>query len=358
MEPMESPPDIKLTQYSHGAGCGCKIAPAVLHTMLSGMKRGPQHPTLLVGNDTKDDAAVVDLGDGTGIISTTDFFMPIVDDPHTFGRIAAANAISDIYAMGGTPLVAIAIFGWPIDKLSEEVAGQVLEGGRSLCEEAGIPLAGGHSIDCPEPIFGLAVTGRVVLERLQKNAAAKPGDVLFLTKPLGVGIVTTTQKRGTVHPDHLAAAVNSMQTLNSVGADLSGLPGVHAMTDVTGFGLMGHLLEMCQGSGTRAEVFGDHVQTFDGVPEYHAQGMVPGGARRNYASYGKHLDLPEGYLRDLLCDPQTSGGLLVAVAPEHADGVANLLAERGMPSAPVGRMLASDEAAGSGATVTYRSGLH
>ncbi len=352
---MESFDDVKLTQYSHGAGCGCKIAPAVLHTMLSGMKAGPAHPALLVGNDTKDDAAVVDLGDGTGIISTTDFFMPIVDDPHTFGRIAAANAISDVYAMGGTPLVAIAIFGWPIDKLNEEVAGRVLEGGRSICEEAGIPLAGGHSIDCPEPIFGLAVTGRVALERLQKNAAARAGDVLFLTKPLGVGIVTTTQKRGQVHPDHLAAAVQSMQTLNAVGADLAGLPGVHAMTDVTGFGLMGHLLEMCQGSGTKAEVFGDEVQTLEGVPEYHAQGMVPGGARRNYASYGKHLDLPEGYLRDVLCDPQTSGGLLVSVAPEHASGVSELLAQRGMPSAPVGRMLSKHESDSVVATVSYRA---
>ena len=183
---MEPSGDVKLTQYSHGAGCGCKIAPAVLHDMLSGMKAGPHYPQLLVGNDTKDDAAVVDLGDGTAIVSTTDFFMPIVDDPHTFGRIAAANAISDIYAMGGAPLVAIAIFGWPIDKLDETVAGQVLEGGRSICEEAGIPLAGGHSIDCPEPIFGLAVTGRVSVDHLQKNAAAHPGDVLFLTKPLGL----------------------------------------------------------------------------------------------------------------------------------------------------------------------------
>ena len=277
MEPMEPTSDVKLTQYSHGAGCGCKIAPAVLHNMLGAMKQGPVHPSLLVGNDTKDDAAVVDLGDGTGIISTTDFFMPIVDDPHTFGRIAAANAISDIYAMGGTPLVAIAIFGWPIDKLSEEVAGRVLEGGRSICEEAGIPLAGGHSIDCPEPIFGLAVTGRVPLEHLQKNAAAQPGDVLFLTKPLGVGIITTTQKRGKVHQDHLDAAVRSMQSLNAIGAQLSAMPGVHAMTDVTGFGLMGHLLEMCQGSGTQAEVHGDQVQTLEGVPDYHSQGMVPGG---------------------------------------------------------------------------------
>ena len=345
--------DIKLTQYSHGAGCGCKIAPAVLRNMLAGMKPGPHHPTLLVGNDTKDDAAVVDLGDGTGIISTTDFFMPIVDDPHTFGRIAAANAISDIYAMGGTPLVAIAIFGWPIDKLSEEVAGQVLEGGRSICEEAGIPLAGGHSIDCPEPIFGLAVTGRVTLDCLQKNAAAKPGDVLFLTKPLGVGIVTTTQKRGNVHPDHLAAAVQSMQTLNAVGAELAALPGVHAMTDVTGFGLMGHLLEMCEGSGTQAVVEGANVQTFDGVATYHAQGHVPGGTRRNYASYGASIDVPAGFTRDLACDSQTSGGLLVAVAPEAAEAVSGLLAQRGLPSRPIGRMLAAGESLPEGVSVRW-----
>jgi len=244
---MEPTSDVKLTQYSHGAGCGCKIAPAVLHNMLSGMKAGPHHPSLLVGNDTKDDAAVVDLGDGTAVISTTDFFMPIVDDPHTFGRIAAANAISDIYAMGGTPLVAIAIFGWPIDKLSEDVAGQVLEGGRSICEEAGIPLAGGHSIDCPEPIFGLAVTGRVPIEHLQKNAAARPGDMLFLTKPLGVGIVTTTQKRGNVHPDHLAAAVHSMQSLNVVGAELSAMAGVHAMRTSRGLGSWGTCLKCVRG---------------------------------------------------------------------------------------------------------------
>ncbi|MDA0945992.1 MAG: selenophosphate synthetase [Bacteroidota bacterium] len=346
--------EIKLTQYSHGAGCGCKIAPSVLHTMLSGMKSGPHHPTLIVGNDTKDDAAVVDLGDGTGIISTTDFFMPIVDDPHTFGRIAAANAISDIYAMGGTPLVAIAIFGWPIDTLNEVVAGQVLEGGRSICEEAGIPLAGGHSIDCPEPIFGLAVTGRVSLDRLQKNAGAQPGDVLFLTKPLGVGIISTTQKRGDVHPDHLAAAVGSMQALNAVGAELAAIPGVHAMTDVTGFGLMGHLLEMCQGSDTQAVVNGAAVQTFDGVAAYHAQGHVPGGTRRNYASYGAHIDVPEGYTRDLACDPQTSGGLLVAVHPDHARQVQELLSSRGLPDAPIGRMLQREECHPSGHTIAWR----
>jgi selenide,water dikinase len=234
------------------------------------------------------------------------------------------------------------------------VAGQVLEGGRSICEEAGIPLAGGHSIDCPEPIFGLAVTGRVSVDHLQKNAEAHPGDLLFLTKPLGVGMITTAQKRGKVQSEHLDEAVRSMQTLNAIGATLSAMPGVHAMTDVTGFGLMGHLLEMCEGSGTQAEVHGEQVQTFDGVLDYHSQGMVPGGSKRNFTSYGTHLDLPEGYLRDLLCDPQTSGGLLVSVCPDHADEVSRVLAEAGCPHRPVGRMLLGDESLSEGVTVAYR----
>ena len=255
--------DIKLTSYSHGAGCGCKIAPGVLSDMLSCMKRETIFPNLLVGNDTKDDAAVVDLGDGTGIVSTTDFFMPIVDDPHTFGRIAAANAISDIYAMGGTPLMSIAILGWPIDKLSYWYAGAVLEGGRSVCEEAGIPLAGGHSIDSPEPIFGLAVTGRVKLSHLKANASAKVGDKLFLTKPLGVGIFSTAQKRGHFQDHHINTAIVSMSSLNKVGARLAEISGVNAMTDVTGFGLMGHLLEMCEGSNASAVLDFESVPTFD-----------------------------------------------------------------------------------------------
>ena len=286
---------IRLTQYSHGAGCGCKIAPGVLNTMLSCMNRDTKYPDLVVGNDTKDDAAVVDLGDGTGIVSTTDFFMPIVDDPHTFGSIAAANAISDIYAMGGTPLMAIAILGWPIDKLAPEVAGDVLEGGRSICAEAGIPLAGGHSIDSPEPIFGLAVTGRVPLSNLKANASAHVGDVLFLTKPIGVGIITTAEKKGLVSHEHIQAAIASMTALNKVGEKLSELPGVNAMTDVTGFGLMGHLLEMCQGSGTAAQIDFEEVPTLDraALMDYHKQGCVPGGASRNFNSYGKYLNIPE-----------------------------------------------------------------
>jgi selenide,water dikinase len=336
---------IRLTQYSHGAGCGCKIAPGVLNTMLSCMNRDTNHPSLIVGNDTKDDAAVVDLGDGTGIVSTTDFFMPIVDDPHTFGRIAAANAISDIYAMGGTPLMAIAILGWPIDKLAPEVAGEVLEGGRTICAEAGIPLAGGHSIDSPEPIFGLAVTGRVPLANLKANASAQVGDVLFLTKPIGVGIITTAEKKGLVSPEHIQAAIASMTALNKVGEKLSELPGVNAMTDVTGFGLMGHLLEMCQGSGTSAQIDFDEVPTLDRVAlmNYHNQGCVPGGASRNFNSYGEHLDIPEGFTRDLLCDPQTSGGLLLSVDHASIEVVQDILRHHNLPVNIIGKITKHSE---------------
>lgn len=333
--------DIKLTSYSHGAGCGCKIAPGVLSDILSCMKREPIFPNLLVGNETKDDAAVVDLGDGTGIVSTTDFFMPIVDDPHTFGRIAAANAISDIYAMGGTPLMSIAILGWPIDKLPTGIAGAVLEGGRSVCEEAGIPLAGGHSIDSPEPIFGLAVTGRVKLSHLKANTSAKVGDKLFLTKPLGVGIFSTAQKRGHVQDHHINTAIVSMSSLNKIGARLAEISGVNAMTDVTGFGLMGHLLEMCEGSNASAVLDFESVPTFDreALEDYHQKGCVPGGAKRNYASYGDNLDLPEGFKRDLLCDPQTSGGLLVSVEAGAVEEVAKLLSDSGLPSEIIGEIV-------------------
>jgi len=337
----ESP--IRLTAYSHGAGCGCKLSPAVLHGILSAVDRSERFPALLVGNETKDDAAVVDLGDGTGLITTTDFFMPIVDDPRTFGRIAAANAISDVYAMGGTPLVAIAILGWPLDKLPEAVAGEVVDGGRSICSEAGIPLAGGHSIDCPEPLFGLAVTGRVPLDRLRRNDGGQPGDVLFLTKPLGVGMITTAEKRGAVDPKDLAAAVASMQGLNTFGPALAALPGVHALTDVTGFGLLGHLLEMCEGAGCAAELDPDAVPALhpDALRRYHAAGCVPGGARRNWASYSTRVESVDGFARDLLCDPQTSGGLLVSTSPATAPDVAALLAASGLPHRPIGRMTAA-----------------
>jgi selenide,water dikinase len=331
---------IRLTQFSHGAGCGCKLSPAVLHEILSGVDRSEVFPTLLIGNDTKDDAAVMDLGDGTGIISTTDFFMPIVDDPRTFGRIAAANAISDIYAMGGTPLMAIAILGWPLGKIPESAASAVLDGGRSICSEAGIPLAGGHSIDSPEPIFGLAVTGRVSLDRLKANDTAQPGDHLYLTKPIGVGMITTAQKKGVVEDQDLQLAVESMQALNRIGERLSAIPGVNAMTDVTGFGLLGHLVEVCEGAQLQAALQTDALAFIGGerLKQYHELGCVPGGSHRNWASYGSQIAPIEGFLRDVLCDPQTSGGLLVSVSPEAASAVESALRDAGLPHHAIGRM--------------------
>ncbi|MBG27377.1 MAG: selenide, water dikinase SelD [Crocinitomicaceae bacterium] len=331
---------IQLAQFSHGAGCGCKLSPAVLHEILSGVDRSEVFENLVIGNDTKDDAAVVDLGDGTGIISTTDFFMPIVDDPRTFGRIAAANAISDIYAMGGTPLMAIAILGWPLGKIPESAASAVVDGGRSICSEAGIPLAGGHSIDSPEPIFGLAVTGRVPLSNIKANASAVAGDRLYLTKPLGVGMLTTAEKKGVVEAADLDLAVQSMQQLNAVGAELSRIEGVHAMTDVTGFGLLGHLVEMCEGSGLQAELDVAHVPllSVERLRHYHGLGCVPGGSKRNWASYGHHVAEVEGFERDVLCDPQTSGGLLVAVSPDYLDAVEAILKKAGLPAQVIGSL--------------------
>ncbi|MBT6163490.1 MAG: selenide, water dikinase SelD [Crocinitomicaceae bacterium] len=331
---------IHLTQFSHGAGCGCKLSPAVLHEILSGVDRSESFPSLLIGNDTKDDAAVMDLGDGTGIISTTDFFMPIVDDPRTFGRIAAANAISDVYAMGGEPLMAIAILGWPLGKIPESAASAVLDGGRSICSEAKIPLAGGHSIDSPEPIFGLAVTGRVKLDRLKANAAAKAGDHLFLTKAVGVGMVTTAQKKGLVTDADLFAAVDSMQALNMIGTKLSQISAVHAMTDVTGFGLLGHLVEMCEGAKLSAKVDFAAVPMLSAerLKHYHSNGCVPGGSHRNWASYGQHVEAIDGFERDLLCDPQTSGGLLISVGDEGVEQVEALLKREGLPHVSIGQM--------------------
>lgn len=310
--------EYKLTQYSHGAGCGCKIAPKVLDQILQYQSEKFHFPQLLVGNDERDDAAVYDLGDGTAIVSTTDFFMPIVDDPVDFGRIASVNAISDIYAMGGTPLVAIAILGWPIDKLPPEVANLVVEGARKACAEAGIPLAGGHSIDSPEPIFGLAVTGRVHKGNLKKNGGARPGSKLFLTKPLGVGILTTAQKKNKIQPEHHDLARNSMVQLNRVGEAFGKLPYIEAMTDVTGFGLLGHLTEMCEASNASAIVEFDKVPFIDRnlLDYYLDEGCIPGGTHRNWASYGHKVGDVSDRQRFLLCDPQTSGGLLVAVSPE------------------------------------------
>ncbi|MCL6416657.1 selenide, water dikinase SelD [Aestuariirhabdus sp. Z084] len=308
---------IKLTEYSHGAGCGCKIAPGVLDQILQSNLALPDDERLLVGNSSKDDAAVYDMGNGTGIISTTDFFMPIVDDPFDFGRIAATNAISDVYAMGGKPLMAIAILGWPVNVLDAEVASQVVEGGRQACLDAGILLAGGHSIDAPEPIFGLAVTGQVPLQQLKRNDTATVGSRLYLTKPLGVGILSTAQKKKLLQPEHSHIARDSMCSLNTIGARLATLPGVSAMTDVTGFGLLGHLLELCEGSDLDARIRMEKVPVIAEAEFYRQQGCVPGGALRNYQSYG-HKAVPMAEtLQQLLCDPQTSGGLLVAVEPDE-----------------------------------------
>ena len=330
--------DIKLTQYSHGAGCGCKISPAILEEILNKGAKQPAFAQLLVGNQSNDDAAVYDLGDGTAIISTTDFFMPIVDDPEAFGRIASVNAISDVYAMGGKPIMAIAILGWPINKIPAAVAAKVLEGARKVCAEAGIPLAGGHSIDCPEPVFGLAVTGTVKTQELKKNDTAREGDLLYLTKKLGVGITTTAQKKGIVQKAHLEVAMQSMLSLNKVGEQLGKLPYVHALTDVTGFGLLGHLTEMCEGSKLSAELYFDKVPRFDFLDEYLQQKSTPGGTQRNWDSYGTKIGEISDYQRSILADPQTSGGLLVSVAPEKADEFQQLMRAQHMDLQPIGRM--------------------
>ncbi|MFD2933517.1 selenide, water dikinase SelD [Spirosoma flavum] len=316
MTPIETPV-FKLTQYSHGAGCGCKISPKILDRILHSNQTSvqPYYANLLVGNDSRDDAAVLDLGNGEAIISTTDFFMPIVDDAFDFGRIASANAISDIYAMGGEPIMAIAILGWPLDKIPPEVASQVLEGSRAICREAGIPLAGGHSIDSPEPIFGLAVTGRVRLEYLKQNNTATAGCRLYLTKPLGVGILTTAQKKGILKPEHADIAPAQMAKLNSFGAVLGKLPYVKALTDVTGFGLLGHLTEMAEGSGLSALLTFDAVPTLPVIEEYLAQKSFPGGTVRNWESYGYKISELTEIQKYILADPQTSGGLLIAVEP-------------------------------------------
>ncbi|MBL7683867.1 MAG: selenide, water dikinase SelD [Flavipsychrobacter sp.] len=341
--------DIKLTQYSHGAGCGCKIAPAVLEQILKGQTTTVNDAKLLVGNASKDDAAVYDLGNGTALISTTDFFMPIVDDAFDFGRIAAANAISDVYAMGGKPLVAIAILGWPVEKLPAELAQQLIAGGRATCDAAGIPLAGGHSIDSTEPIFGLAVTGIVPIENLKQNNTAKEGDVLFLTKPLGVGILSTAQKRGVLTPELQTVMTKQMAKLNTIGEALGKIKGLHAMTDVTGFGLLGHLIEMADGSGLGAEVYYNKLQILDGAKEYLAQRIVPDATYRNWNSYSAQVGFEAGVdvmqAFSILPDPQTNGGLLISVAPESVDEIMALFSANGLDGfiEPVGKMTAKGE---------------
>jgi selenide,water dikinase len=331
---------IKLTQYSHGAGCGCKLSPAVLDSILSGSTKGSEFKQLLVGHEHKDDAAVWDLEQGQVLISTTDFFMPIVDDPFDFGRIAATNAISDVYAMGGKPIIAIAILGWPIDKLSPEVAAEVLRGGRAICEEAGIPLAGGHSIDCPEPIFGLAVTGLAPKNHVKANSGAKEGDLLFISKPIGVGILSTAQKKGILREEHAVLAIQQMTTLNKIGIHLGALPQVNAITDVTGFGLAGHLIEMCEASGLSATLEFNKIPVIPGVDGYLDQKAIPGGTKRNWGAYGGKVDLKLDSYQAIVCDPQTSGGLLVAVSPQFGDDLIALAINYGVSLYPIGMMTA------------------
>lgn len=340
---------IKLTQHAHGAGCGCKIAPQVLEKILKSDQ--PAHPfkNLLVGNSLNDDAAVYQLNDTDALIATTDFFTPIVDDPFTFGKVAAANAISDVYAMGGTPLLALAILGWPVEKLPISAAQQVLEGAREICAEANIPLAGGHSIDSPEPIFGLSVNGRVPVKHLKQNNTAQEGDYLLLTKPLGVGVLATAAKRGKITPDDLTTLHLQLTQLNSIGEELGKLDQVHAMTDVTGFGLGGHLIEMAEAAGVSAELDYHSIPKVNGLDHYLAQNILPDATFRNWNAMSEKIqfeptaDALEGF--KLLPDPQTNGGLLIAVAPENLTAVQDLLQAKGYADfcRPIGQFIAKSE---------------
>ena len=327
---------VKLTQFSHGAGCGCKLSPEALSEIVG--TAAVLNTNLLVGNDTKDDAVVYNLNDGTALISTTDFFTPIVDDALDFGKIAAVNAVSDVYAMGGKPLVAIAILGWPIDKIPAEVAGLVLEGGRSACKEAGIQLAGGHSIDTPEPIFGLAVTGKVSIQHLKKNSTSTSGSTLYLTKPLGVGIYSTAQKRGLISTNDLDVAVRSMTKLNLEGEIFGQLDFVNAMTDVTGFGLLGHLIEMCEGSNVSAELNLKNIPILPNLEKFLKLNSIPGGTKRNWNSYRQKVGSMNENWISILSDPQTSGGLLVSVNKGSEGEFEKVCSELGLDLNPIGSM--------------------
>ena len=348
---MESTEEIRLTQYSRGAGCGCKIAPAVLQEILKTDTSYTANDKLLVGNTTNDDAAAYDMGNGTALIATNDFFTPIVDDAYDFGRIAAANAISDVYAMGGKPLMATAILGWPVEKLPVALAQRVLEGARAICNEAGIPLAGGHSIDVSEPIFGLSVNGVCCIANLKRNNTAKEGDVLFLTKPIGVGILATAQKKGLLKDEHKSTLIDQLTHLNKIGEQLGAVPGVTAMTDVTGFGLGGHLIEIAEGAGLSAELYYSKVGIVEGAKEYIAQRAIPDATYRNWNGYGTKIhfeggvDVMEAF--SILPDPQTNGGLLIAVDAASVDAVVALLTTAGYAHSlrPVGKMIAKQEKA-------------
>lgn len=336
---------IKLTQYSHGGGCGCKIAPQLLDEILKSNFVAPKNDKLIVGNSSKDDAAVYDIGNGQGLISTTDFFMPIVDDAFEFGKIASANAISDVYAMGGKPLMAIAILGWPINKLPVETAQQVIDGARAICAEAGIPLAGGHSIDSPEPIFGLAVSGMIDLKNLKQNNTAKEGNLLYLTKKIGVGILSTAGKKGILKEEHIGIAAKQMMQLNKLGEKTGQLSGVTAMTDVTGFALLGHLIEMAEGSNLTAEISYSKIPLFEGLEFYTSQKCMPGNTQKNWKSFETKVAGMTEELTFTLCDPQTNGGLLIAVEPSSKIEFETLLIAEGLSDfvEPIGVMKSKGE---------------
>ena len=336
---------LRLTQYSHGSGCGCKIEPAVLEKILNGSGIQKEFSSLIAGYETKDDAAVWDLGKDNYLLSTTDFFTPIVDDPFDFGRISAANALSDIYAMGGKPSFALAILGFPVSKLPVEVAQKIIAGAKSICEQAGIPIAGGHSIDIPEPVFGLVVNGFVEKKYLKKNNTAKEGDILFLTKPLGTGIMASAMKREKISEKDLSAAVEIMTRLNSIGEKLAKVNGVNAMTDVTGFGLLGHLIEMCEGSGLSAILDYQSVPKIEEIEKYTDQFIFPDNTYRNWNAYEKKVSGINGPAFITLCDPQTSGGLLIAVDEKEKESVIDLLNEEGLKefTKPVGVLTAKKD---------------
>jgi selenide, water dikinase len=328
----------RLTSLSHGGGCGCKIAPGVLSELLQRSASTASFSQLLVGADTSDDAAVYQLNDEQAVIATTDFFMPIVDDPFDFGRIAATNALSDVYAMGGAPILALAILGMPINVLPAQVIREILRGGEAICSQAGIPIAGGHSIDSAEPIYGLAAIGVVHPKRVKRNSDARSGDVLVLGKPLGVGVLSAALKKERLTEADYRTLIDTTTRLNAAGPDLANLTGVHAMTDVTGFGLLGHLLEMCRGSGVSARVSMSRVPLLENVLAMAAAGYVTGASARNWTSYGADVQLPaqfESMHKALLCDPQTSGGLLVACAEEAVDSVFEVFRRHGFVRAAV-----------------------
>jgi selenide, water dikinase len=328
--------EFRLTALAHGGGCGCKLSPAVLAEILATAAIPQGFSNLLVGTETSDDAAVYRINDTQAVVATTDFFSPVVDDPHDFGRIAATNALSDVYAMGGTPILALAILGIPVDKVPAETVGQILAGGASVCADASIPVAGGHSIDSPEPIYGLAVVGLADPNRILRNSEAKPRDQLILAKRLGIGIFSAALKRGVLAPEAYADMIASTTQLNRVGAELPQFSGVHALTDVTGFGLLGHALEMCRGARLSLDIRWDSLPIFPEAARLAEAGVGTGAAKRNWASYGKDVTLPlrlPEWQRSLLCDPQTSGGLLIACQKEESAAVVDLLKLRGFTHA-------------------------